>query len=423
MKKFLLVAALALVTMGASANNGVKSSRPFAKRTFKMTHNVVSGVEANRTLVSDFLESTKANTLNAKAVTRADEVALTPCYSVSSWKLSAGSFWRYNMYDRASYAFVNEDEVALQVDPKFRAVKGKVEKDVANVYSEDGADSITFYVDTIAYYGSTERVGLTLEPVDYAYNEAENKYEFSRRGAKTFGGYYFAEWEELYIPEVLGLYEKDSTEVFDELYTYVDLDLEPQANYEEYISKATISAQSYYTTETQNKDFDVEAKVLLGDGYFIVSNMLGDDEAPAWVRIALDSETSTYNSAASQYLDEGRFYTDDTRTTTQKGVIATYQTTSFSVTDNADETTTLATDGEDTYLNQVVFMEDNSAGWWDRLKMSINILYEPVADGIQSVGAESSAKFQNAIYNMAGQRVGKNFKGLVIKNGKKVVVK
>lgn len=55
--------------------------------------------------------------------------------------------------------------------------------------------------------------------------------------------------------------------------------------------------------------------------------------------------------------------------------------------------------------------------------MSINILYEPVADGIQSVGAESSAKFQNAIYNMAGQRVGKNFKGLVIKNGKKVVVK
>ena len=55
--------------------------------------------------------------------------------------------------------------------------------------------------------------------------------------------------------------------------------------------------------------------------------------------------------------------------------------------------------------------------------MKINILYEPVTDGIQSVGVESSAKFQNAIYNMAGQRVSKNFKGLVIKNGKKVVVK
>lgn len=42
------------------------------------------------------------------------------------------------------------------------------------------------------------------------------------------------------------------------------------------------------------------------------------------------------------------------------------------------------------------------------------------AEGISTVKAE---KFSGAIFNMAGQRVDRNFKGLVIKDGKKIIVK
>ena len=96
----------------------------------------------------------------------------------------------------------------------------------------------------------------------------------------------------------------------------------------------------------------------------------------------------------------------------------------FKMTDNlADETSTLENTDNTVYGEYIYGETDDQGGMYNAANMKINILYEPVPDGIQSVGVESSAKFQNAIYNMAGQRVGKNFKGLVIKNGKKVVVK
>jgi len=45
------------------------------------------------------------------------------------------------------------------------------------------------------------------------------------------------------------------------------------------------------------------------------------------------------------------------------------------------------------------------------------------ADGIQSVAAGKAVKADNVMYNLAGQKVGADYKGLVIMNGKKVVIK
>lgn len=44
-------------------------------------------------------------------------------------------------------------------------------------------------------------------------------------------------------------------------------------------------------------------------------------------------------------------------------------------------------------------------------------------DGIQSVAAGKAVKADNVMYNLAGQKVGADYKGLVIMNGKKVVIK
>jgi len=45
---------------------------------------------------------------------------------------------------------------------------------------------------------------------------------------------------------------------------------------------------------------------------------------------------------------------------------------------------------------------------------------EDVVTGINSINAEEN---DGAAYNLAGQKVGKNYKGIVVKNGKKAIVK
>ena len=60
--------------------------------------------------------------------------------------------------------------------------------------------------------------------------------------------------------------------------------------------------------------------------------------------------------------------------------------------------------------------------WFDNLKA---YKYASQADGPISgiTGVKAAVKADGAIYNLAGQKVDKSYKGLVIMNGKKVVLK
>ncbi len=53
------------------------------------------------------------------------------------------------------------------------------------------------------------------------------------------------------------------------------------------------------------------------------------------------------------------------------------------------------------------------------------IFIEPITEGISDTMATDnrSGATDNAVYNIAGQRIGNNFKGIAIKNGKKVILK
>lgn len=63
-----------------------------------------------------------------------------------------------------------------------------------------------------------------------------------------------------------------------------------------------------------------------------------------------------------------------------------------------------------------------STDGWKNFKNIVEI----EIDGIEgvTVGDSKSSDSENApMYNLSGQRVGKNYKGIVIKNGKKMIVK
>ena len=437
MKKFLLVAALAFVTMGASANNGVKkASFNREKKAVQVSNTVVknlSGVTAALKAIDpkNVKENYSAN------VTRADgEVTLIPAYSEWTYHYESGlGFLPQIMYSGASY-LVADGKAYLKPFANLGMVEGVVEKDVTNAYSEDGADSITFSVAKIASYkGDSTTIDLFLEPCYIA------DYAPHRLNQKTFGAYYFAEANELYIPRsiALALFTSDETETdpFSTKYVARQLDLLPQADYQEYMSKATFTATSYYGTDN---DWSGDAQAYLGEDYLYIKGISDADEE-AWIEFdATEEDATVYDLSQNQWINTYNFYTDATRQETFRGVIATVgllqadgkltglnQAAKFSsffkMTDNADETSTLENTDNTVYGEYIYGETDDQSGMYNAANMKINILYEPVTDGIQSVGVESSAKFQNAIYNMAGQRVGKNFKGLVIKNGKKVVVK
>ena len=94
----------------------------------------------------------------------------------------------------------------------------------------------------------------------------------------------------------------------------------------------------------------------------------------------------------------------------------------FDLVQNADETLTIKSTA-DTGVGAYVFMEEGySGGNYDQLNQTVNILLEPIEEaGVNMVKADAANNA--ALYNLAGQKVGKDFKGLVIKNGKKFVQK
>ena len=55
-------------------------------------------------------------------------------------------------------------------------------------------------------------------------------------------------------------------------------------------------------------------------------------------------------------------------------------------------------------------------------KLTVTVAQGTKPDGISDVVASTPVK-NHRTYNLAGQPVGKNYKGIVVKNGKKVLVK
>ena len=439
MKKFLLFALVALVTVSASAvNRFERAPKPREQKTVQALQKQFGGIVANRA-VSYQLPDAKSFAQNYQAVKRADgdKLTLTPCYSERTYHYSsvAGGFLIQIMYDKAS--FLVADGIAyLKPFANLGIVAGVVEKDVENKYSEYEADSITFSVSEIAHYINPETgdtTNLVLEPC----NDADGG-TLVRAGEKTFGAYYFAEDNELYIPSsvCLALFPEDEsvTEIFDEYYVVCALDLQPQEDLNQYISKGTVRAQSYYG---ESKNYENDVLVFLGYDAFCVKGVDGTNE-DAWVMFELDSEDENVATVfENQYLATYQFYTDETRTETQPGEIVTvgliqsegtltgwaedYDYASlYSITYNEDETTTLA-NIENTVYGDYVWMA-NDGGMYNAVDLNVNITYEP-ADLSAIKGVSNSSKSNGAAYNLAGQRVDASYKGIVVKDGKKMLQK
>jgi hypothetical protein len=68
------------------------------------------------------------------------------------------------------------------------------------------------------------------------------------------------------------------------------------------------------------------------------------------------------------------------------------------------------------------FHVGNAAAWQEKYP-DANVTFVDLVDGIETITKSQQPIANGQLYNLAGQRVDKGYKGLNIINGKKVVIK
>jgi hypothetical protein len=369
-----------------------------------------------------------------KAIQKAPELTeLIPSYSLGSGMYLGGlGYLSQNMYEGASF-LVEDGKAYLAPFADLNMVEGVVEAGVQNMYSEFGADSITFTCSSIAELKATGEK-LYLEPCSF---DMENYVAVRMDGAKTFGAYYFSESNELVVEEILGLFHENPAETkpFADDFVIPYLDLLPKSTFDEYTSKAVVEWLSLANGASKTND---KALAVFGEDCIWIKGVDLGFNKEAWVQFDVnEADESLYVVESDQALGLAELTTDGqnyfpsllstigvlhnngsvTAPNSAENYISKYRWT-----DNADETSTLSITGNTVFSDFGYMMAPTglTGGYLSHALFNVTITYESIV-GIKEV--KGNKQQNDAIYNIAGQRVAKDYKGLVIKNGKKYLVK
>lgn len=446
MKKFLLFAFVAFATINASAIERMKKSS-FPKEQKKALVRQDAHVDILRNKIAYQLPQAQKFPMDMKFAKKADEkpISLRPAISTGTDRYSEliGGFTSQAIYEGASF-YVDEEAGKVYLKP-FDFIPGLVVgtiSDEENEYSEYGALLVTFDCsDYFATYTTEEgEQKLYLKPSDVE-GSGQTGYYPVRNESTTFNAYYISEYDdeedvtytELYIEEVLAVYMNEETAPLYDFLVLYGLDLEPMDEVSPYVSKAIVSTNNPYGEQYNFTNED--AMVLLSQtGYYVKG--VDSFDPDAWVYFKVDEEDPTiFTVKDNQYIGVFSFYTDATYTTTHDVLMTTCgyvwdgtevtgyapnYSPSFKSTD-VDEVTELKNTDNTLYGDYGYSEIETKSGLYDAAELTITILYEEVELGVS--GVKSNAPKSNARYNLAGQRVDKNYKGIVIENGKKYIKK
>ena len=441
MKKFLLLTvAVATVSVAMAQQKANLPKSPIGdlvkKNTYKPFNTKVVNLDNTISLAQIKAELAKDQTSKRASEDNGEKGVSEQVYVINDFM----GITHKNMFSEIKY-YVTDKKAYLSLYG-LDYMEGTFET-TSNRFSSMGADSITFTLGTVAYesksaklvYGAAT-VTATKESISAARNEMT-----------TIGAYYFAENNELYIPTLtldnfIAIFnesgENPTAPVSGTLIG--NPDIIPASLVNQHMSKATWTAkQISYNSKTGKVDSrDLEggnAHVFLAsDGYY-VSGIYPENYGleDAWVFMESSEDGSQVTISESQLLGIVDFYIDESRTKTDavyfapvsvltdfSGWADDYASVLFVEDDEKAQTTTISSDGMTSvsiYGNSAT--EDFNGPWIHMTDLAITITYE--LDGINDVKAVRNNS--DVTYNMAGQRISKDYKGLVIRNGKKFIKK
>ena len=342
--------------------------------------------------------------------------------------------------------YVSDDKAYLSFSEKLGFIEGDIIKGT-NLLSEYGADSVAFVMGAEAGVdGAGAKYVYAATTIQREGGSKDGKIVAVRNNTPVIGGYYFAENKELYLPlrslqGLIGVYPENGTTPLSGS-VHGDMDILPKDSIDEYTFRISWTANGIDFDDNRNR-----VKVPISGGglayitryeFFlqgILPSGLGLEDKWFCADISEDNTQATVESG--QYLGVTSFYTDNTRTTT---VDVYFEPASIKTTwDDWADAKVFFIDWSEAETKEVIHLIDDGAttltmyGWsedeeyegpWAHMtdlnvRIDISGNYKVGIDEVKNAASASSS----AVYNFAGQRVSDNFKGLVIKNGKKFVVK
>lgn len=426
MKKYLLIAVAMLISISSMAVDQKKmvSSKISMKKEImaKMNLKPVQSVKGE----TKFFYSSQNSKLSqefAKTVNRAESnIKLEPAYSLLTyrWSYTIKSPLMLSMYSDAYYAVDGDNAYVTLFGTESTIFKGTKNTDIDNPYAEIGGVPYVFDLSTVSVKFESDQTNYILRS-----GSEDNEGNIVRNEETSVVGYYFQENNELYIPDFIGVWNTDPT-VTDPEDGFAGMDLQQQKDLSNMFYKAT-----YHTVNFMGKESDGDAEIVFANDYFFVKGIV-PYVSNAWVMFKYDSEDgSSAKIPAFQYIEEGMYWDDDTKTSTHpelwttlgvsvdsKGTISypneDYSSTFFVDEDKEKNVVTIASDGISNTAIRI--MGDPQGGYYGDLifsDLTISTSFEPIATNIANVSSYKTAT--TAYYDMQGRKASVNQKGMLIK--------
>lgn len=435
---FVAVAGMAIGTQKHAIAKQFMSKKVLATPSFAQKVDVSGGFAAYKKSMK--LNAVKPSIVMADEEPASDEPALDVKASIVMYQetydeLAGGRLPEYPV-EEVNYA-IEGTTLYAEFGPYMSAVGTIGEGE--NPYAEYGYTPVTFKAGEVMATITTTGEELLLKVCDW-----EN-YTPIPTDAETFVGYAIIDedgvMENLFIPEILALVGETSGVVMAGAnYDIYDCSLE-DGN----VFVSVVSGEDY--PATQGGDPEIIENV--GKAFFWGKDSDGNLEVlvsgvnnfyPAtWTKVTLSADGNSANIENYQFIGhftfssinaEGAFYscaygapdTDGYVQRVDDGVTLNYQESDKGDLYVSDGTATFYVIGE----FDEAHAEDYSGIWSKTENMQILFTNEPAEPitGIQEVKTEKKSIFSSsATYNIAGQQVGKDYKGLIIRDGKKYIVK
>lgn len=438
MKKFTLIIVATLVAVSGMA---IGTQKHAIAKKFVTTKDMSAPAYAKKIDVSGgvaFQQSLKnVNVTPAKSIRKAavaDEVDTEPISMTLAYQyvyhLYLGYMWDYYPVTEALYV-IEGNSIAVQINSLIY-MDGTIGEGV-NELADYGYEVVTFKAGEVV--GTNKETGEEFKLYNCDWDSENNA---PVANADNIIGYIYrneaGEVENIFIPSILAVIG-DTSGIIDAGANY---DIYPDATDSFY---STVVKGTETNTETQGGDpIELNARAyywMLNPDETVdvlVEGINGWDEE-AWFKMTIAADGTTANVENQQFVGSYTF----TRPEGLKGAFfaAAYQSTgggsfsyiedglTFSINMSDEGETYVVNDGEENCA--IGYFNDGEGGEYSGYIYSsvanLNILITNELAGIKGV-AENVKTTKNAVsYNLAGQQVGKDYKGLVIRDGKKYIVK
>lgn len=419
-----------LLTIGASAINHAEKVPALNKKSIGVNLGVFNSVSAKMQAGHLFDANVKAKkVMKAVKAAKAEDIysELKPAYSTEiEYYLDSLGFVTENLYDGASF-LVKDSKAYFAPFAYCDYVEGVVESGECWYQKLLKAYGYNYKVDSITF---TANVVIAQDQTGNEYVAAVGEfdgttYTAERSTAATFGAYYFADFDELQVNDIIGLYDKaglKSTPVLG--YCYASFDLQPQELLNPYFYKGTFTVQDAFDEgEDAGKVYTGDATIYMDyDGLCIKGFDLYTGPNGNYVRFSYPEDKTSqtgYDNSSATVEDFQHFSTVTSQTgawydIVTRGVNASFTawaTPGFFIDVNEDETVSVESDG----MAMLLGFSFDLGGSIEALQdLAITITPEQVYAGVKGITTAGKAT-STEYFDLQGRKVNGNQKGLLIK--------